>query len=116
MYQSFMPLMNINSDWTSNASSGLCINLFMLPYSGLFPWGANFCYFRGSPGCHKIFYIPTKFTAQCSAVYMCSNLDRRRFCYVSFCNLHLIDCVLDPQGPHSHAVPCVMAEEVNREV
>ena len=25
-----MPLTNINSDWISNASSGLCINLFML--------------------------------------------------------------------------------------
>ena len=38
MYQSFipawgkctMPLTNINSDWMSNASSGLCINLFIL--------------------------------------------------------------------------------------
>ena len=25
-----MPLMNINSDWMHNASSGLCINLFIL--------------------------------------------------------------------------------------
>ena len=25
-----MPLTNMNSDWISNASSGLCINLFML--------------------------------------------------------------------------------------
>ena len=25
-----MPLMNINSDWMSNVSSGLCIILFML--------------------------------------------------------------------------------------
>ena len=25
-----MPLTNINSDWMSNASSGLCINLFIL--------------------------------------------------------------------------------------
>ena len=25
-----MPLTNINSDWISNASSGLCINLFII--------------------------------------------------------------------------------------
>ena len=29
-----MPLTNINSDWMSNASSGLCINLFILYYAG----------------------------------------------------------------------------------
>ena len=43
LYQSFiprvakctMPLMNINSDWMSNASSGLCINLFIyIVYAG----------------------------------------------------------------------------------
>ena len=29
-----MPLTNINSDWTSKASSGLCINLYYLYYEG----------------------------------------------------------------------------------
>ena len=29
-----MPLTNINSDWMSNASSGLCINFFILYYAG----------------------------------------------------------------------------------
>ena len=29
-----MPLTNINSDWMSNASSGLCIMLFILYYAG----------------------------------------------------------------------------------
>ena len=29
-----MPLTNINSDWMSNASSGLCINLHYLYYAG----------------------------------------------------------------------------------
>ena len=28
-----MPLTNINSDWKSNASSGLCINLCMISVS-----------------------------------------------------------------------------------
>ena len=37
-----MPLTNINSDWMSNASSGLCIILYWLPYSGKFLAGANF--------------------------------------------------------------------------
>ena len=27
----------------------------VLPYSGLFPWGVNFHYFRGEPGHHKNF-------------------------------------------------------------
>jgi len=29
-----VPLMNINSDWMSNASSGLCINLSYIIYAG----------------------------------------------------------------------------------
>ena len=28
----------------------------MLPYSGLFSWGANFRYFHGQPTSHKIFH------------------------------------------------------------
>ena len=39
-----------------------------IPYSGLFPWGTNFHYFRGSPGGHEIFH-PRNL---CSAVNMCS--------------------------------------------
>ena len=36
-----MPLMNVNSDWMSNASSGLCISLFMrVLYFG--SWGVIF--------------------------------------------------------------------------
>ena len=31
--------------------SGVCVHTYVvrvvLPYSGLFSWGANFCYFRG---------------------------------------------------------------------
>ena len=30
-----MPLTNINSDWMSNASSGLCINLFIYLHLGV---------------------------------------------------------------------------------
>ena len=29
-----MPITNINSDWMSNASSGLCINLHYIIYAG----------------------------------------------------------------------------------
>ena len=29
-----MPLTNINSDWMSNASSGLCIGLYYITYTG----------------------------------------------------------------------------------
>ena len=67
---------------------------FTIPCSGLFPWGANFRYFRGSPRCHEIFhprnFPPTKFSTHeifhpryfphlRSAVCTCSNLDQRRF-------------------------------------
>jgi len=54
---------------------------------GLFPWGANFHYFCGSPSCHEIFHT------LCSAVYMCSNLDRRCFVMALFRNLRPIDSV-----------------------
>ena len=86
-----------------------------LPYSGLFPWGANFRYFCGSPGCHEIF-LPTKFTAHCSAVCTCSNLYQQCFVMALFCYLCPIDSALDTQGPLFQAVLCVMADEVNRAV
>ena len=47
---------------------------------------------------------------------MCLNWDRRRFVTTLICYLRPIDCALDPQDPLSQAVPCVIAEEVNREV
>ena len=40
-----MPLMNINSDWTSNASSGLCI---ILCYIGLYYIGLYYIIYVGS--------------------------------------------------------------------
>ena len=36
--------------------------------------------------------------------------------FVFFRYLRPIDSILDTQGPPSQAVPCVMAEEVNRAV
>ena len=38
-----MPITNINSDWMSNASSGLCINLHYIIYAGplIASWGVN---------------------------------------------------------------------------
>ena len=46
-----MPLTNINSDWMSNASSGLCINLYCIIYAGpLFRiLGCNILHFPVSP-------------------------------------------------------------------
>ena len=45
-----MPLTNINSDWTSNTSSGMCVNLFRGSilgcndlYSHLFQYGVVYC-------------------------------------------------------------------------
>ena len=39
---------------------------------GLFPWGANICYFHGSPGCHETFhprnFPPMKFSTHCVAL------------------------------------------------
>ena len=84
----------------------------MIPvlYSGLFPWGAKFHDFRGSPDV-------TNFSAQCiNTVYTCSNFDRRCFVMAHFSYLHSIDSILDIQDPLSQAVPRVMAEEVNRAV
>ena len=37
-----MPLTNINSDWMSNASSGLCINLVILRGSFKLHLGGNY--------------------------------------------------------------------------
>ena len=44
-----------------------------IPYSGLFPWGANFRYFRGSPGCREIFH-PRKFSTHCVALSTCAQI------------------------------------------
>ena len=90
----------------------------LLPYSGLFPWGANFLYFRGSPGCHEIlhpqnFFTPTFYihVLKFGPVTFCYDFVMTLFCY-----LRPIDYALDPQDTLSQAVPCVIAEEVNREV
>ena len=80
-----------------------------IPYSGLFPWGANFCYFRGSPGRHKIFH-PRNL---CSAINTCSNLDRWHFVMALF---RYLQCPWSTLCPISQAAPHVRAEEVNREV
>jgi len=91
------------------------LSTVIMPYSGLFPWGANFRYFRGSPGCHKIFHSCTKiFHTLCSADYTCSNLDWQRFVTALF---HYLQYPWPTESPFSmQAVPCVRAEEVNREV
>ena len=82
-----------------------------IPYSGLFPWGANFRYFRGSPGCHEIFH-PRNFPQTCHVLQFGS----LTFCYDTYCNLRPIDCAVDLRDPLSRAVPRVIAREVNREV
>ena len=75
-----------------------------VPYSRLFLWGANFRYFRGFTRVSRNF-PPTKiFHTLCCAVYTCSNLDRRRFVMVLFCNLHRRSA-LGPPSPPSQAVP-----------
>ena len=80
-------------------------------YSGLFPWGANFR-FSWFPRVSRNFH-PQKFsTLLCSAVYTCSNLDRRCFLWLFFATCS----ALGLQGPLSQAVPRVRAEEVNRAV
>ena len=85
-----------------------------VPYSGLFPWGAKFRYFRGSPGCHKIFH-PRKLSTHCVALSTCSQIwtgDVLLWLFFATCS------VLGPQNPPISmlAVPRVRAEEVNREV
>ena len=65
---------------------------------GLFPWGANFHYFCGSPSCYEIFHT------LCSTVYTCSNLDRRCFVMALFRNL----CPIN--SPISQAVLHVMVD------
>ena len=83
-----------------------------LPYSGLFPWGANFRYFRGSPGCHEIFH-PRKFSTRCVALSTRAQIWTGNVLFWLF----FATCsVLGPQSPLSQAVLRVRAEEVNREV
>ena len=75
--------------------------LWTLPYSGLFPWGANFRYFRGSPGCHEIFH-PRNFHTLCSAVNTCSNLDQ--WCFVKA--LRYLPCPWSTGSPFSSCPTC----------
>ena len=81
----------------------------MVPYSGLFPWGAaNFHYFRGSPGFHEIFH-PRNFphTVALSTHAQIWTGD------VLLCLFFATCSALGPPSPLSQAV---LAEEVNREV
>ena len=81
-------------------------NCYIIPYSGLFPWGANFC---GSPECHKIFRL-RNFPG---CLHMLK-FGLATFCCGSFCYLCPIGSALGPQGFLFLAVPCVMAEVMNR--
>ena len=74
-----------------------------VPYSGI-SMGVNFCYFRGSPRCHKIFHpwIFTTFLHACAQIWTGDVMALFRY-------LRLIDSVLDTQGPLSQAVPSVIA-------
>ena len=99
--------------WSKKGADGVAhydITVERIPYRELFPWGANFCYFRGSPRCHEIFHT------LCSAAYTWSSLDRQHFVMPLFCYSRHIESVLNTQGPLSQAVLRVMGEEVNRPV
>ena len=75
-----------------------------LPYSGLFPWGANFRYFRGSSGCHEIFY-PRKFSTPCVALSARAQFGPAMFCYGSFSLLAV---------PLVHQVPFLKLSRVRK--
>ena len=85
----------------------------VLPYSGLFPWGANFRYFRGSPGGSRNFPPMKIFATHCVSLSTRAQIwtgDVLVWLFFATCS------ALGPPSPLSQAVPRMRTEEVNREV